>query len=99
MDVPEIGTKFRHKDYGNKVFAFMSENQKGEVYYWSFIEVNSGKARYFHPEEVIEIHNKHVTKAKDAAKKRHPSMFKRDKPVLEGQEKVISIGGEEVTII
>lgn len=100
MEIPEIGTKFRHPDYPKKVFAFMSQNGKDDKVYWSFIDVNKGTARFFNPEEVIEIvpKGKKVNSDKGNTKNRSPFVPKQ-KPALEGDEKVITVGGDEITVI
>lgn len=102
MDAPEIGTKFRHPKFPRKVYSFISATKKGDIEYWSFIDVNSGKARFFYPDEVIEIIDKESRPRDiktDVTQNHSPSSQKKKGPVVNGKAKMISIDGEDVLVI
>jgi hypothetical protein len=88
VDTPQIGDKFKHPKYPRHTYAFLREESKGDVVWWVFIDVNTGKSKFFYPDEVHSV----------GEKKRRAKAEKNNRPVLEGETKSVVIGGEEVTI-
>jgi hypothetical protein len=90
IELPEVGTKFRHPKFPRKIFSFISATHKGDITYWSFIEVNAGKARFFYPDEVILLDEK--------PKKNKRVQEKKETPRVEGDSKTITIGNDSIEV-
>lgn len=55
--MPTVGDKFKCKRESG-IFAFHKEGRNGDIVWWDFFDVKSGKRRSFYPDEVYPASEK-----------------------------------------
>lgn len=88
--MPEVGEKFRTKGLREQL-SFIKENGNGQVIWWEFIGVESGKRRNYYPEEVYP-----ANKSRPSSRKRARDSFYIE-PGRKAQD--VTINGDTVSIL
>lgn len=90
--MPEIGDKFKVQRLPRRTFSFVSEQSKGDIVWWNFYDIDSGKHHAFYPDEVVPV-GEYTRKAR--------TVTVADPPLLspEREPQTITVEGEEIEII
>lgn len=91
--MPTVGDKFKCKRE-NGIFAFHKEGRNGEIVWWDFFDVKTGKRRSFYPDEMYPVGEKAPRDSNGSKRASHSIEWDRDAEPYE-----IVVAGQTLKVV